>query len=526
MTFEDELGEALRHVGGTFDTDRQERLIMTATEEGRRSVRRRRAFAVAASVAALGVLGTGAYASGVLPDRDRDSSVADEKRVVGGDRVFAVFERLLPGGKLTQRKVLPRKPGEYVHTTFVYEDPKGGSGLVDFRMGVADPRMGEDGGRPLRQDSHEPPYKTLEARSSRQQLTTPEGHFIDLTVWNTPRGASGTATRPAPVLYSDLWRLLNANEWRAELAGVPRPDPLLGETPMDPAWVDPPATVSGPGMAATLRSLLPKGAVTAPAGRGTDDDRGPAASLRYDDGRGPAGVTVELFRVDPDGYSTRQYMVCRSSDCTRTRLPDGTQLTMYDARDGSRRETKRVVRYVSGTGDMVEVAVRATDAERPAAQPPLTREQLKAVAMSPKWRTALGALPAAPDEETGGPTRYWDMYRAMFTGLPGRHVWNEDGLGPGLVEARVDTSRRNTGAEPVIDVRQERVEGGGEGVVRWVVTGAAPGGRYVTLTAYNAPAPDADATRTTPPLGIPALKACVLSPLWESDKRAQWRQAQ
>lgn len=515
--FEDEFGDVLRRVGSTFDTDLQEKLIVTAAEQGRRTVRRRRgALAAAATVVVLGALGTGAYANGVLPDidRDRDSSVADENPVVGGDRVFTVFERLLPEGRITERKVLPRKPGEYAHVSFVYEDAKG-TGLVDFRLGLADPRRGDDGGRPLEKASHEQPYTTPETKSVRRQHVTPDGHYVDMTVWNAPDPRHPRGTGPVPVLMYEMRRLTHANEWRAEFARLPKPDPLLGEEPLDPAWVRPPATVPGPGMADTLTSLLPKGTVTAQKGRGTDDPLGPAASLQYDDGKGRAGVTVQLFRVDPDGYSTRQFMTCRSRDCTRAKLPDGSRVKTSELKTGKAPRVKwRQATHVSASGDMVEVTTwnaPASDAAPVRAEPPLTQEQLKDIAMSPRWKTALGALPQAPDEESGGATRPWDAWRieSMFAYRP-KAVWDEDGRGPGLLEVRTDASRRNTGDEPVLEVRQEKVEEGGKGVIRWVVTGAGPGRTFTTITAYNAPAPDADATRRTPPVPLPHLKAAVL----------------
>lgn len=58
------------------------------------------------------------------------------------------------------------------------------------------------------------------------------------------------------------------------------------------------------------------------------------------------------------------------------------------------------------------------------------------------------------------------------------------------------------------------MEGGGKGAIRWIVTASRPGGREVTVTAYNAPSPDADATRATPPVNVPILKKIALDPNW------------
>ncbi|MFF8384914.1 hypothetical protein [Streptomyces kanasensis] len=524
MSFEDQLGEALRRTGDTFSTDRQEQLMTAAATEGRRSLRRRRAaLAVAASVVALGALGGGAYATGMLHE-DRDASVAEETAELSGDRVFDILRRLNPGGEFTRQRVLPREPGEYVHVSFVYDDGKG-AGLVHLRLGVADPRRGGEWGN-VHEASHEAPWETPVTKNRRMRHVTPEGHFVDVTVWNTPDPKRPTGTRNAPVLHNDLRRLLHAGEWRREMSRLPKPDPLLGEKPLDPRFVKPLDTVSARGMTDTLRALLPKGGTfTGAKGQGTADHRGPTASLVYDDGKGGTSVTVSLHRVDPEGYSTRQFTMCRSSSCRREKLPDGSLVRSQDTRTHRPRHVlDRTVTYVSATGDMVEVGTRSVPGTgtAPRTVPALTAEQLRAIATSPRWRPALDALAPAPDEERDGPGRVWESGRpgADWPHLveKGSQVVDTDGLGPGLVEMRIDRERRNTTDEEVLDVREEKVDEGGKGVTRWIVTGARPRGWYVTVTAYNAPAADADATRATPALNLPEMKALATHPDWNNDR--------
>ncbi|WP_228974212.1 hypothetical protein [Streptomyces sp. DH12] len=524
MSFEDQLGEALRRTGDTFTTDRQEQLMTTAATEGRRSLRRRRAgLAVAASVVALATLGTGAYATGMLDD-DRDASVAEETAELSGDRVFDILRRLTPGGTISRQQVLPREPGEYAHVSFVYDDGKG-AGLVELRLGVADPRRG-DKALPFDRASHEKPWTTPVTKNQRTRHVTPEGHFVDFTLWNTPDPQRPTGTRNAPVLHPALYRLLHANEWREEMGRLPKPDPLLGEKAMDPRFVKPRDTVSARGMTETLRALLPKGGTFGQErARGTADHRGPTATLVYDDGKGGTAVTVSLYRVDPDGYSTRQFTRCHVSHCVREKLPDGSVTRSHDVRTQRPQQVlERSVTYVSATGDMVEVDTRSAPGtgQAPRAVPALTSEQLKALAMSPRWRPALDALPPAPDEERDGPGRVWESGRGAadwsYLMAKGSQVVDTDGLGPGLVELRIDRKRRNTTDEVVLDVREEKVAEGGEGVTRWTVTGAQPRGHYVTVTAYNAPAPDADATRTTPAINLPEMKALATHQDWNNDR--------
>ncbi|WP_338676130.1 hypothetical protein V1460_26515 [Streptomyces sp. SCSIO 30461] len=563
MSFEDELGEALRRTGNAFEGDPQA-MLTASLARGRRIVRRRRAFAVTASVLAFGLLGTGAYAGGLL-GREVDSvGVADADREVDSGRIFEIWRKLVPEGTFSRRRTLPREPGEFSHVSFVYDDGKG-AGLVDFRMGVADPRHPEvcppvskkcnshalpDGGRDLSVESHEAPYTTLDTKSVRRQVITKEGFFVEITVWNTPDSASRSGTRKVPVLMWELYRLPNANEWRKELREFSRPDPLEGEPPLDPGFVAPTGKISGADLADTLKSLLPQGTYGAEKSRGTADHRGPAASLVYDDGRGKAGVSAELYRVDPNGYSTRQFTSCRRvANCTLTTLADRSKVrvvrTEYGKTGGYRKFWKAT--YLSPEGNMVEISESNTSVSSPVVAPgdqlparsrelpPLTVEQLGAVVSNAKWRAALDELPKAPDELTGGPTRPWGSFYRFHresahgpssdpgaetcgTTCTSRLVLNEDGLGAGSVQVTMDRSKTNKSADVLLDVRQENVEGGGEGVIRWVVTGSLPGGPEVTLTAYNAPSPEEDATRRTPPLNLPTLKSIVLDPNWNNPR--------
>ncbi|MBT2393171.1 hypothetical protein J7E87_28025 [Streptomyces sp. ISL-1] len=559
MSFEDELGEALRRIGNTFDSD-QQTLLTTGVERGRRTVRRRRVLAVTASVVALGLMGSGAYAGGLLGDGSGETNVAREAPSLDSGRVFEIWKKLAPAGTFSQEKVLPRKPGEYAHVSFVYDDGKG-AGLVEFRMGKADLRAGAegcepadrkcrarsqtDGARSLNVESHEAPYTTLDTKSVRHQIITPEGFVVEATVWNTPDPRQATGTRKVPVLMYDLHRL-NANEWRNELKKFPVPDPLGGEPAVDPAFVNPLGKISGTELTSTFKGLLPAGSFSDEKGRGTGDQLGPAASFVYDDGKGKAGVTAELYRVDPHGYSTRQYTSCRRvPHCTVTTSADGSKVRVYREEYGKSGGFRKfwTATYLSPQGHMVEISEWNTP-ERDGGRatrdtPPLTVEQLRVLVSSKKWQPALDELPAAPEESVGGATRpTWheaDEYvrqlmhlrQSAKSGNPhvkgcdstcwSRLTLNKDGLGAGSVEVSLDKSRTNKTGDTLLDVRQERVEAGGKGAVRWIVTASLPGGKQVTLTAYNAPTPDADATRNSPPLNVPLLKKIALASQWNDE---------
>jgi hypothetical protein len=558
MSFEDELGEALRRIGNTFDSD-QQTLLTAGVERGRRTVRRRRVLAVTASVMALGLMGSGAYAGGLLGDGSGETKVAKEAPSVDSGRVFEIWKKLVPKGTFSQERVLPRKAGEYAHVSFVYDDGKG-AGLVEFRMGKADLRAGAegcepadrkchadtlpDGGRMLSVGSHAAPYTTTETKSDRQQIITPEGFFVEATVWNTPDPKRATGTREVPVLKYDLYRL-NANEWRKELKKFPLPDPLEGEPPLDPAFVTPTGKISGSELLGTFKGLLPKGTFSQEQGRGTADQLGPRASFLYDDGEGRAFLSVELYRVDPHGFTTRQGISCRQvSYCTATKAADGSKVRVYKEDYGKLGGYRKfwTATHLSPQGHMVEVSAWNTTAREGAKAtrntPPLTVAQLQALVSSPKWQPALDELPAAPDEKSGGSTRpTWDQVKLYVEYLGSARAYiksghsdekgcagacwsqitvNDDGLGPGIIQVGLDESKVNRGTQPRLSFRQEQVKGGGKGVIRWIVTASQPGGREVTVTAYNAPGPNADATRTSPPVNVPMLKTIALDPEWDS----------
>ncbi|MCS0636725.1 hypothetical protein NX801_13855 [Streptomyces sp. LP05-1] len=552
--FEAELAEMLRRVGGTFDGD-QSALVAGGVARGRRSVRRRRAATAAAGAAVLSLLGTGAWAGGLLGG---GSEVARRTDHVDGGRIHEIWRQLTPAGTFSQQRELPRGAGEYAHVSFVYDDGKG-AGLVEFRMGRADAhrsasgcertdprcrvRTLPDGGRTRTVESARAPYTTLATKSVRSELITADGHFVEATVWNAPDPARATGTRKAPVLMYEMDRL-NAPAWRQELARFRLGDPLAGEPALDPAFLSPSGKFSGERLATLLAGMLPEPGHTVERARGTTDPLGPSVALRYDDGRGAAQVTAELYRVDPQGFSARQAVSCRGiPDCAPATRPDGGRLRVDQSQQRKAGTVRRAwaATYLSGRGDLVRITERNAASEAgPATRelPPLTTERLAALATSPQWRPALDELPAAPRETLYGPTAggaRLEMIRSAQAAVrlhardakkfaaPDcdgpcvyRTVWNQDGLGPGAVEVYLGPERTNRSAEPRLTVRQEPVKGGGDRTVRWVFTGARPGGREVTVVAYNAPRADADATRVGPPMNVPLLKALAMDPGWNA----------
>ncbi|WP_354643087.1 hypothetical protein [Kitasatospora camelliae] len=155
--------------------------------------------------------------------------------------------------------------------------------------------------------------------------------------------------------------------------------------------------ITGTFMSGTLRSLLPPGQVTDVQGFGigelTAPSRGPIASLVFDDGRGRGIVRLITDRVDPPGTGDTADTRCPdpfqtpTESCERTVRPDGSVLVVakYPSRDPDD-QRNWVVTYTGADGRRIRVdeyngAYDTVTRE----EPPLTADQLAAVATSPAW---------------------------------------------------------------------------------------------------------------------------------------------
>lgn len=167
------------------------------------------------------------------------------------------------------------------------------------------------------------------------------------------------------------------------------------------------------------------------------------------------------------------------------------------------KKKERQAVYVSPSGDMVEVTEsNAPTVEGPLPtrdKPPLSLEQLRALAMFSQWRAALNELPAAPDEALGGPMRPTanEYQQYVLQEFGSRRRMNTNG----------DKGAKGCDGTCWSQITVDK---------DWIITAAQPGGRQVTLTAYNSLGPDADATRTTPPLNVPMLKKVTLASNWNN----------
>ncbi|SDK43556.1 hypothetical protein [Streptomyces indicus] len=259
MSYEDELGEALRRAGEGFSTD-QHTLVEGGHLRGRRMVRRRRAavFGGAAAVAALAVTGAVAVpglagegpAQPAAAGRESAESSGDGTGAVAGvgtpatgdtvtrEQLIGTLTSLLPKGEVTESdgRGTDELPGPYARV--VLDDGKGkGAVAISFNR-VADPDGDEarsmttcpdkvlvphdactsstleDGSRLMVFQGYVYPDRRAETKEWRAVLATHEGHLIDAMAHNAAAEKDAPVTRSQPPLSpSQLKALVTSDKW-------------------------------------------------------------------------------------------------------------------------------------------------------------------------------------------------------------------------------------------------------------------------------------------------------------------------
>lgn len=321
-----------------------------------------------------------------------------------------------------------------------------------------------------------------------------------------------------------------------------------------------PAGVTKQQMISTLEKLMPKGEFSEQQGRGTDEEPkyAPMASLVFDDGKGPATVSVGLGHVQPGSEEARETVQCPDKvyiphdDCRTTRLADGSVVMVFQGYEypDRRVDTKRwLAELVTPTGQHVSVmewnSAQEKDAPISRPEPPLDPAALTRLVSAPEWRTLVDDIPPDPHQWPGAPTHAPEQPGApvrstLQTLLPkGLNVIHrssneagfgylvvDDGKGASLVQVNVQTGMSEdagdlfgSGSETLPDgtrvaVHQGPGEKGGEGVVMWTVDTLRTDGRRVVISAFNSGTQHDAATRETPALTIAQMRTIALSPQW------------
>ncbi|MCF3129365.1 hypothetical protein [Streptomyces olivochromogenes] len=400
--FEDRLSGALRETGGGFDTDRAA-LAAAGRVRGQRLRLRRRA-AVMGGAAGLTLIGVGGAL--LLPSsasRDpQHSSVAAKPQPtrttapVSGDQLIRTLEHLLPKGKTSGQDARGTDESPTAaYANLVFDDGKGAGavGVSLDRVEAGSDRARQtttcpdkaftayehcatsrlpDGSTLMLFKGYEYPDRRVDTKWWNAELVTPAGQHVSVSEWNAAAEKDAPVTRAEPPLTeAELKRLATAEAWRGYIDSIPQDSgkPTAGAIP-------PPAIV---GARTTLLGLLPKGLhVVSKSADDTD-----FAYAVVDDGKGKSLVQVnvqaDMRDVGDDLFGTGSEILANGTRLAVRQGPGekgGEGVVMWTV-DTMRSDGRRVVISALNSGTQHDAATRKT--------PALTVEQLREVALSPKW---------------------------------------------------------------------------------------------------------------------------------------------
>ncbi|MFD8811317.1 hypothetical protein ACFV23_07480 [Streptomyces sp. NPDC059627] len=407
--FEQRLSSALHDAGGTFDADRGA-LAAAGTARGRRLRLRRRAT-VLGGVAGVALAGVGGAlvvaADGGSADRSPASVAGTPKPTasssptpVTGDQMVRTLERLLPKGKFSAaqgRGVDPDQPLVAPYAQLVYDDGHGAAAIsisvnrvlpggYDAQQAVRCPDKVytpydscttshlPDASVVTVVKGYEYPDRRVDTKLWTANLVTPDGHHVSISEWNAAAEKDAPISRQEPPLSAaPVWTLAGAKDWRGVIDAIPE----------DPRQTQEPPSAQGDGKAVrqTLTSLIPKGLKVVAHGADDDDQ---FTYVVVDDGKGRSLVQVN---VQPDMSDVAGDLFGSGSET----LPDGTKVAerqgpgekggagvvMWTV-DTMRTDGFRVVISAFNSGSQQTAATRKA--------PALTMKQLRAIALSAKWR--------------------------------------------------------------------------------------------------------------------------------------------
>ncbi|MFD3540352.1 hypothetical protein ACFWUQ_12745 [Streptomyces sp. NPDC058662] len=405
MSFEDELGEALRRTGDGFTADRHA-LAEAGERRGRRLVARRRAAVAGGSVLAIALIGTaGAYTGGLIgpsgsaqvaapptpkstaPHRDGPPGAGG----VSADDMLADLEALLPGGKLSGGEARGTDSELYPMASGIYDDGKGRA-AVSVSLSQVDPlgshaheltSCGDrkvvgyddctvenlpDGTRILLEKGYEYSDRRVDTKAWRAVLVNPRGFMVTATEWNAASEKGSPVTRTDPPLSTvQLKALVTSTVWHKALNAVPA-------APAEAAAQRARSTgVSGKD---ALVELLEKYGIPLASAKGRDQ----FGQAVLHDGKGLSLVQLSHTKGDNRPALTGPGV---------TTTDDGTRMQVIrKAAEHGRGVVEWTVEAVRPNGLRVVVTAYNTGEQFGAAtrpEPALSVAQLTEIALAPRW---------------------------------------------------------------------------------------------------------------------------------------------
>ncbi|MEU7023393.1 hypothetical protein ABZ990_22410 [Streptomyces sp. NPDC046203] len=320
--------------------------------------------------------------------------------------------------------------------------------------------------------------------------------------------------------------------------------------------------VTGADVAAVLQA-------NTPAGKWTFDDlHGSDATFAtgvYDDGKGKAGVSVGLRRVETAGRGEagRDLVTCPDrvvtpyDDCTEKALPGGSRLMIFQ---GYEYPDKRVLTknwravLLTKDGFVIDASEYNAPTEKDSAisreNPPFDPTQLRALVTADGWHPLLEKLkqpgkndgkptadPSAPVHEELDTTRVTAMLRSLLphghglkvVGQGSGYLIVDDGAGRSFVQVNVQEdmgsvrddlfSGDGVTTEPdgtLVKVTKQAGEKGVEGSVWWMADTMTKDGFRVVVSAFNAGSQLEAPTRPEPALTTAQLKGIATNLKWRT----------
>ncbi|MFF2194272.1 hypothetical protein [Streptomyces sp. NPDC058157] len=324
--------------------------------------------------------------------------------------------------------------------------------------------------------------------------------------------------------------------------------------------------LSGDDIGRVLASFLPKGADLKVVGiQGTHDAKqggeraavqAPTARIVVDEGTGPGLVGIGFGHGDVTARNIGCPLQGGNPDeqCERTELPDGGVLVVSQGYERpSERQGPRMIQADMYTKEGRQVSVYTLNAAEEKSgtvtrsRTPLTAQQLKEIATSPKWDAVLAGLPASDAAKSAarpaGEPLAADIEKVVRGLLPAGVSVAETSGQDGFLEALLHDGKGDThfqinvqrlggrqsggvyaelydGAERTPDgtrvkVTEEPAEKGGKNAVEWTVDTVRADGLRVVVTVTNSTGPYQDANRSTPALTVDQLKRLALDKAWD-----------